>query len=250
MQPLKSRTAVKIALAATAFAAVSLWMPAQQRGRSAPVPDDNAGFEAIFDGKSLANWDGEPGFWRVEGGAIVGESTAEHPVKVNTFLIWRGGTTTDFELKADFRLSSDANSGIQYRSTVLSNITKWAMKGYQADMDGQNMFTGMLYEERGRGFLAPRGQFNRMIEGRKSKQIGVLGESDALKAFIKTGAEWNHIHIIARGNTFIHVINGHVFAMFIDDDPQGRAAEGLLGLQLHMGKPMKNEFRNIYYKKL
>ena len=48
----------------------------------------------------------------------------------------------------------------------------------------------------------------------------------------------------------MHVINGHVMAVFIDEDSQGRVMEGLLGLQLHAGKPMKNEFRNIVLKKL
>ncbi len=124
------------------------------------------------------------------------------------------------------------------------------MKGYQADMDGANSYTGMLYEERARAFLAPRGQFTRMAAGRTLKLIASLGEPDALKAFIKTGAEWNQIHVIAKGNTLIHVLNGHVMAAFIDEDSKGRAMEGLLGLQLHAGPPMKNEFRNIVLKKL
>jgi len=219
-------------------------------GRGAAAPDDNAGFEALFDGKTLNNWDGEPGFWRVEDGTIVGETTAEKPLKQNTFVVWRGGTVRDFELKLEFRLTPSANSGIQYRSVILPEVSKWAMKGYQADMDGANTYTGMVYEERGRGFLAPRGMFNRLAENKTSKQIAVLGEADALKAFIKTGAEWNQMHIIAKGNTLVHVINGHVMAMFIDEEPQGRAMEGLLGLQLHVGQPMKNEFRNVLFKKL
>jgi hypothetical protein len=219
-------------------------------GRAAAAPDDNAGFEALFDGKTLNNWDGEPGFWRAEDGAIVGETTAERPLKQNTFLVWRGGTVRDFELKLEFRLTASANSGVQYRSVIVPEVSKWAMKGYQADMDGANNYTGMVYEERGRGFLAPRGTFNRLAEGRVSKQIATVGEADALKAFIKTGAEWNQIHVIARGNTLVHVINGHVMAVFVDEDPQGRAMEGLLGLQLHVGQAMKNEFRNVLFKKL
>jgi hypothetical protein len=219
-------------------------------GRAAAAPDDNAGFEALFDGKTLNNWDGEPGFWRAEDGAIVGETTAERPLKQNTFLVWRGGTVRDFELKLEFRLTASANSGVQYRSVIVPEVSKWAMKGYQADMDGANNYTGMVYEERGRGFLAPRGTFNRLAEGRVSKQIATVGEADALKAFIKTGAEWNQIHVIARGNTLVHVINGHVMAVFVDEEPQGRAMEGLLGLQLHVGQAMKNEFRNVLFKKL
>jgi hypothetical protein len=213
------------------------------------VPDDNTGFEAIFDGQTLSNWDGDPAFWRAENGTIVAESTPEKAVRSNTFLIWKGGTVRDFELKVEFRLSDAANSGIQYRSAVMPEVSKWAMKGYQADMDGANSYTGMLYEERGRGFLAPRGQFMRMAEGGVPKLISSLGDGEALKGLIKTN-EWNRMHVIAKGNTFLHVINGQAMAAFIDEDSQGRAMEGLMGLQMHVGKPMKIEFRNIYLKKL
>ena len=76
-------------------------------------PDDAAGFVPIFDGKTLEGWEGDLTFWRAENGAIVGETTAEKVVKVNNFLIWRGGKLKDFELKVEFRLSG-TNSGIQY----------------------------------------------------------------------------------------------------------------------------------------
>ena len=266
----KPRSLARIVIVTTALGAVSIGMPqvtpgtAQpppgagqpaaggRAGRSAlaaPAPDDNTGFEAIFDGKTLNNWDGDPDFWRAENGAIVAESTPEKVVKRNTFLVWRGGTLGDFELKLEYKLTEAANSGVQYRSAMAPELGQWAMKGYQADMDGQNNFTGMVYEERGRGFLAPRGQFARITEGRTRKLIASPGDSDALKAFVKTG-DWNHLHIIAHGNMLIHVINGHVISVLIDEDAQGRSLEGFLGLQMHVGKPMKLEFRNILLKKL
>jgi hypothetical protein len=217
-------------------------------GRAAPTPDDTAGFDSIFDGKTLNGWDGDPMFWRAENGEIIGESTTEKVVKVNTFLVWKGGATRDFEFKADFKLSENANSGIQYRSVILPEVHKWSMKGYQADMDGKDTYTGQLYEERARGFLSMRGQFMRAA-GKTLKSVATLGDGAALKEFIKTN-DWNQIHIVAKGNTLVHSINGHVMAIFIDEDPDGRAMEGQLGLQMHMGQPMKNEFRNIFYKKL
>jgi hypothetical protein len=218
-------------------------------GPRAAVPDDNTGFVQIFDGKSLENWEGEPGFWRVEDGVLTGETTEEKKLKLNTFIIWRGGTTADFEFKAEFRLTESANSGVQYRSTNLKEVGPYVLKGYQADMDGMSSYTGMLYEERGRGFVAPRGQFSRMAEGGVPKVIGSPGDAESLKSVIKV-ADWNQIHIIAKGNILIHVINGRVMSMCVDEDTKGRAAEGLLGLQLHVGPPMKVEFKNILLKKL
>src|SRR5688500_1624478 len=64
--------------------------PGGGRGPRQPVPDDDAGFTPLFDGKSLTNWDGDADFWRAEDGAIVGQSTTEKPLKSNTFVIWKG----------------------------------------------------------------------------------------------------------------------------------------------------------------
>jgi hypothetical protein len=220
-------------------------------GRGAAIEplamDDHTGFEAIFDGKSLKGWDGDPTFWRVEDGAIIGESTPEKPVKVNTFLIWRGGQPKDFELKLEYRINS-TNSGVQYRSVELTDVGKWVMKGYQADIDFQNTYTGQLYEERGRGFLAMRGQMTR-IQPDKRRVIANLRSGDELKGLIKTN-DWNQFHIIARGNVLTHILNGHLMAEAIDDDAPNRAMGGLLGFQMHVGAPMKVEFRNIWIKNL
>ncbi len=208
-------------------------------------------FVPIFDGKSLNNWDGDRDFWRVENGVIVGESSAEKRLTQNTFLIWRGGTPADFELKIEYRISPNSNSGVQYRSSVVPNAGQWAMKGYQADIDGENRYSGQIYEERGRGFLAMRGSFTRVAHasagGRTS--IGTFGEDSALKALLKPN-DWNTLHIVARGGTVIQVVNGRVMSAIIDEDQQGRALSGLLGLQIHTGPPMKVEFRNVMLKTL
>jgi hypothetical protein len=130
-------------------------------GGRGPAPiayEDRTGFQPIFDGTSMKGWDGDPAYWKVEGGALVGESTEANPVKQNTFLIYRGGEPADFELKVEFRINA-TNSGVQYRSVQVPSdekTGKWVLKGYQADIDIANQYTGMLYEERGRGFLATR----------------------------------------------------------------------------------------------
>lgn len=239
--------------AITVFVAVAAASIAAQRGAQPLNLEDRTGFEAIFDG-TMKNWDGDPAFWKAENGALVGESTAANAVKENTFVIWRGGEPSDFELKLEFRMNS-TNSGIQFRSTHLPPGTpqvagKWVLKGYQADIDFDNRFTGMIYEERGRGFIMQRGQAVNIGADGSRKVIGNLERSaDELKAIIKPG-DWNHVHLIARGSTLINMVNGHVTAILVDDDTKGRSLKGLLGFQIHVGPPMKIEFRNIYLKKL
>ena len=232
------------------------------RGRGGPQPlpfENRDGYEQIFDGTSLKGWDGDPKYWRVEGGAIVGETTAGTKLDENTFIIWRGGEPADFELKLEYRINA-TNSGIQIRSSYVpvGTVTgtekpvegKWVLKGYQADIDIANRFTGMLYEERGRMFLARRGQFNWITPGGEPKVLGALQTTpEALQGIIKSG-DWNQVHIIARGNLITEILNGHVTSMLLDDDAQGRSLKGLIGFQVHVGDPMKVEFRNVWLKKL
>jgi hypothetical protein len=138
--------------------------------RSADEQSKEGGFEAIFDGKSLEGWDGNPEFWSVEDGAITGTTTAEKPTKGNTFIIWRKGELDDFELRLQFKIVG-GNSGIQYRSKEVPN-SKWVIGGYQADFDGATGWTGTLYEERGRAILAKRGQKATIATGEKPMVTG------------------------------------------------------------------------------
>jgi Domain of Unknown Function (DUF1080) len=214
-----------------------LWLPAALAGQSlAP------GFSSIFDGKSLDGWDGDPAYWRVASGTIVGETKPGAIPKQNTFLIWRGGSPADFELRAEYRLTG-GNSGIQYRSTELPDL-RWAMKGYQADIDAEKKYTGQIYEERGRGFLALRGQCASIEKGGKPAVLGSLGGDVELKAAIHAPG-WNEYSIIARGNVITQILNGRVMSILIDDDAANRKMDGLIGIQLHAGEPMKIEVRNI-----
>lgn len=229
------------------------------QGAEPLVVDDQAGFQPIFDGTSLKGWDGDPAFWKAVDGAIVGESSPVNAVKENTFLIWRGGEPRDFELKLQFRMNS-TNSGIQLRSVHLPPGTpggngtvqgKWVLKGYQADIDFANNYTGQIYEERGRGFLAMRGQTVYVPDGgARPRVIGNLQQTpDELKAIIKQH-DWNQVHLITRGNTIVQILNGAVTSIVIDDDTRNRSLSGLIGFQMHVGEPMKIEFRNIWLKLL
>ncbi|MCH7990069.1 MAG: DUF1080 domain-containing protein, partial [Planctomycetes bacterium] len=217
----------------------------------AAAGEKEAGYRSLFDGKTLKNWDGNPKFWRVEEGAITGQTTTENPTKGNTFIIFRGGEVADFELKLEYRIFG-GNSGIQYRSFEVPN-QKWVAGGYQADFEAGDKFSGILYSEKtGRRILALRGDKTVIGKDGKSKVVGSVGISKEIQAKIKK-EDWNEYHIIAKGNHFIHKINGVVTCECTDEDVEGpkhRAAKGILALQLHAGPPMKVQFRNIRIKNL
>ncbi|TAK91612.1 MAG: DUF1080 domain-containing protein, partial [Verrucomicrobia bacterium] len=175
---------------------------AQQRPFPVPATNDEAGFVQIFDGKTLAGWEGDTNYWRVENGCLVGEVTPTNLLKQNSFIVWRGGETRDFELKVEYRVSARGNSGINYRSVMWTN-GPWAMRGYQADIDGENKYTGQNYEEKGRTFLALRGQVTRLDGGKSPQIVGTLGSTNDLLSAIKK-EDWNEYHLVVRGNLMSH----------------------------------------------
>jgi hypothetical protein len=222
----------------------------KQSDRPTPVPGDEPGFQPIFDGRTLSGWEGDPKYWRVEDGVLVGEITPATVVKSNTFVIWRGGRPGDFELKLDYRITAGGNSGINYRSaSVPDPVTpgnKFALKGYQFDIDGARRYVGNNYEEKGRLFLAVRGQVSHVVGGRPPIVLSTFDEDASLAAVATDG--WNGVHLIVRGNTLTHMLNGRLMSVTIDDDQPNRPADGLLGMQVHVGPPMKVEYRNLRLK--
>jgi hypothetical protein len=223
-----------------------------QADRPEIIEGDEPGFESIFDGKTLNGWEGNPAYWSVEDGAMTGEITPQTVIRSNTFIIWRGGSPGDFELKVDFRITSGGNSGINYRSAVVPDpVTpdnKFAMRGYQFDIDGGNRYTGNNYEEKGRLFLAVRGQMTRVTGMRKPIVIAAFGDPQELAK--AATPEWNSVHLLIRGNTLVHTLNRRIMCITIDDDPVGRAMNGLIGVQVHVGGPMKVQYRNWRIKNL
>jgi hypothetical protein len=208
----------------------------------------------LDNGRDLTGWSGNPKFWSVQDGAITGRSTAAEPLTANTFLIWEGGQPENFELRVQFRMSGErANSGVQYRSRVIDAAT-WSVGGYQADMDVENQYTGMFYEERGRGIVARPGERIRLgapdAEGRP--QLAPLGPAEdaaAIKRAIRRG-EWNELVIIAEGNHLRHYVNGLLTAEVRDLDPKQAANKGVIALQLHSGPPMTVQFKSLRLRRL
>lgn len=224
------------------------------------------GFVQIFDGKTLKGWDGDPTYWRVENGNLVGEITPSTLLKTNSFIIWKGGEPADFEFKGEFNITQDGNSGINYRSDQLTDVP-FALRGYQADIDGKIRYTGQNYEERKRTTLAYRGQRTTIPpytgsatpEGVRANVknnawsgltvTGSLGSSDSLKTLIKS-EDWNTFRLVIKGNKLQHYINDVLMSEVTDEDTVNGKSKGLLGVQVHVGPPMKVQYRNLMLKQL
>jgi uncharacterized protein (TIGR03067 family) len=213
---------------------------------------DATGFRKLFNGKDLTGWDGNPKLWSVKDGAISGETTAQNPATINTFLIWTNGVVGDFELECSFRLVANnsqnfCNSGIQYRSKVLDPKV-WSVGGYQADMEAGPTYTGILYEERmSRGIMAARGEKVTWDKDCNKQVTGTVGDAAAIQASIKKG-EWNRYRIVAKGNHLQHFVNGMQTVDVTDDCESKRSMTGVLALQLHVGQPMLAQFKDIRLK--
>ena len=200
-------------------------------------------FQPLFNGKDLTGWEGNPNLWSVKDGAIFGQTDG----RSHTFLIWKG-TAGDFELHAKFKMKG-GNSGIQYRSKQVKEAGDFVVGGYQADMDADNKYTGILYEERGRGILALRGEKVIIAANGDRYVVGSTGDPKKLAAAINP-AEWNDYVIVASGNKVTHAINGMTTIEVIDHQANKRALDGIIALQLHKDHVMTVEFKDIQLKKL
>lgn len=214
------------------------------------LPAEPAGMTALFNGKDLTGWDGDPRLWSVKDGAIRGETTAENPAKGNTFLVLKDKKFGDFDLRLSFRCNAANNSGIQYRSRHITEgktSNKWVVRGYQHEIRNETKLpsvTGFIYDEGGkRGRLCLVGEEAVYENGAKSVKNTLIDQAGYEKLFKLN--EWNEVAIIAKGDRIRHYLNGKLILDFTDKDPQLALKEGVIALQLHAGKPMWVEYKNI-----
>jgi len=212
-----------------------------------PEPKD---MKPLFNGKDLEGWDGNMKLWSVKDGVVRGETTKENNTKGNTFLIWKGGTLEDFELRLSFRIKG-GNSGIQYRSKRVEKdaANDWVVSGYQAEVEDTPGKVGFLYHERGRGYLCNVGEKVEIGEDGKPKVVGKLGEKAEIGKTYKK-SDWNDYVIIGKGNHLQHFLNGIQTVDVVDNDPKNGALSGILALQIHAGPPMLVEFKDVRLKQL
>jgi hypothetical protein len=240
-----------------AMLGLSLFVPGGPQAALAGDSDSSGGWVTLFNGKDLTGWEGDPRLWSVKEGVIRGQTTLTEPAKGNTFLIWRGGTLRDFELRLKFRIQN-GNSGVQYRS---KEVSKWVVSGYQAEIENNPGKVGFLYHERGRGWLVDVGDFMVIDKSGDKKVVGNVCDKDELvKAGYYKEKDWNEYRIIAEGNHLIHYLNDYQMMELIDNDRltnpndakdlKGAAREGILALQIHAGPPMVVEFKDIRVRNL
>jgi len=208
---------------------------------AAPAAELEKGFVSMFNGKDLSGWEGKPGWWRVEDGAITAQSTPEKPCKKCNYLLWRGGEPADFELRFSYRIVG-GNSGIQFRSRELKDFDT---DGYQADFEAGTKWSGALFQHR-RGGVALRGQ-QVVIDADGKKTVTAIGDPAELQKKIKP-QQWNDYRVIARGSRITLEINGVLMSQVTDNDKSKACRKGVIGLQVHPGPPMKVQFRNLRIK--
>jgi hypothetical protein len=219
------------------------------------VHETEPGFTSLFNGRDLTGWQGNPALWSVADGAITGVTKADPKLTHNTFLVWTNGTLEDFELRLSYRIVN-GNSGIQYRSKVLRQGEFGPIVGgYQADFEAGKTFSGILYEEQGRGILAQRGQKTAVKPNpddpkkHKIEVVGSVGKSEDIQAKIRH-EDWNDYVIIAKDNHLQHFINGVPTVDVVDEQEARAAKSGVLALQIHVGPPMTVQFKNLRLKPL
>ena len=221
-------------------------------------------FISIFNEKDLSGWVGDSTYWSVKEGTLVGEVTPETILERNSFIIYEKAQPSNFELKLEYKISNSGNSGINYRSERIEKFP-FALKGYQCDIDGKNRYTGQNYEEKKRTTLAYRGEKvtipsmpDSISKTNLRKNVkkncwqtrvvsDTLGDLKQLKSHIKEN-DWNSVHLIVKDNRMQHYINGVLMSDVLDLDTENRANKGFLGVQVHVGPPMKVQYKNIKIK--
>jgi hypothetical protein len=237
----------------TFVALVSFGLNAFAADSPQQAPPESKDMRSIFNGKDLMGWDGDPKLWSVKDGAIRGETTDYNKANGNTFIIWKDGKTKDFELRLSFRCNATNNSGIQYRSKHITDgvRNKWVVRGYQHEIRNENKFpdiSGFIYDEGGR-------RRRTCLVGEKAtwtkdgkKVTDTLIDAAGFEKLFKLN-DWNDVVIIARGTHIQHYMNNRLILDFTDSLDRA-LLDGILALQLHAGKPMWVEFKNIRIKEL
>jgi len=174
----------------------------------------SGGWITLFDGKNLDHWqgDGTANFQIADGSVMAVDK--KDPKAVASYLVSKE-TYKDFELRAEFWVSNDGNSGIFIRATDPANVS--SKTAYEA-----NIFDTRPEWDGGTGALLPPGKVTQRF---------------------KTGGQWNTYLIVAKGPKFTLTLNG-VKTVEVEDSA---FADGRIALQFGKGVVM---FRKVEIRKL
>ena len=220
------------------------------------APPEAKGMRSLFNGKDLTGWDGDPRLWSVKDGVIHGQTTPENVANGNTFLIWKEGHTKNFELRLSFRCNAENNSGIQYRSKHITEgkvSNNWVVRGYQHEIRNELTLpnvSGFIYDEGGkRSRVCLVGEEATWeLDGKHVVKSDLIDQAAFEKLFKLD--DWNDVVIMGQGNHIRHYLNNVLILDFKDNDPEKALLDGILALQLHAGKPMWAEFKNLRIREL
>ncbi|MEM0924908.1 MAG: sulfatase-like hydrolase/transferase [Planctomycetota bacterium] len=204
---------------------------------------DGNGFQSIFDGKTLRGWSGDSKYWSVKDGAITG--VTDGTLKTNRFLTFEKSTVRNFELTVKVKVSPGGNSGIQYRGLSRPDLGLDVVTGYQCDVVAEVPgYNGMLYDEKGRRILARTGQ--KVIIDTEGQPW--VTETMPTRTF--EPGQWHDFRVLVKGNHHQHWIDGQMTVDVVDLDPVGRALEGVLAVQVHVGPTMQIQYKDFKLKHL
>lgn len=223
---------------ALCFFSLAIVLPLAAKDQAAPE-----GFTAIFNGKDLSGWSGSDKYWSVEDGCLTG--VADGKLDYNRFITWKDGKVKNFELRVKVKVTPGGNSGLQYRGQERPDLGEWVVTGYQCDVvPAKDDYNGMLYEERGRRILAHTGE--KVIIDPQG-QPWVVGKLP-IQNF--PADQWHDYRILVEGNHHQHWIDGVQTVDVIDLDEKGRALEGVIAVQVHVGPAMKIQYKDFFVKHL
>lgn len=218
-------------------------VPHPEASAAVTVKPGKDGFARVFNGKNLAGWSGDSKYWSVKDGAITG--VTDGTLKMNRFLTWKGSTIRNFDLRVKVKVTPGGNSGIQYRGTSRPDLGLDIVTGYQCDVVADvAKYNGMLYEERGRRILSHTGEKVVIDPGGQPWVVDEL----PFKEF--AAGEWHDFRVLVQGNHHQHWIDGHPTADLIDLDEKGRALEGVLAVQVHVGPAMTIQYKDFRIRHL
>jgi hypothetical protein len=217
--------------------------PSAAASAVAPAQPDQDGMVTLFNGRDLTGWEGDPKYWSVQDGALTG--VTDGTLKMNHFIVWTGGKVRNFDLRVLVKVTPGGNSGLQYRSRMMPEIGSDVVQGYQYDVvENTPSYNGMLYEEKGRRILCHAGEKVIIASDGQPWLVGTM----SVKKFAP--GEWHEYRVLARANHHQHWVDGHLTADVIDLDEKGRSLEGVLGTQVHVGPPMKIQYKDFRLKQL